>query len=246
MISVTSNGMIKHFGSVSSTNDIIKEMANGGAPEGSVVIADEQTNGRGRLGRSFMSPGGTGLYMSILLRPELSASDALLITTAAATAVAKAIEKHTGKATCIIWVNDVFLNGKKVCGILTEGKVSPDGTLEYAVLGIGVNLKEPKDGFGELSNIAGAIFEDEKVDRDTVANDILENFFGYYQSIETKPHYSDYIARDMIGGKNVTVYRAGEPLYDAKVLGISEDFSLVIDHDGKKENLASGEVSVRI
>ena len=103
---------IQHFDTVTSTNDIIKDLAINGAPEGTVVIADAQTAGRGRMGRRFMSPSGTGLYMSVLLRPKLGATAALLITTAAAVAVATAIEKHTKKDTYIKWVNDIYLNEK--------------------------------------------------------------------------------------------------------------------------------------
>ena len=104
---------ITHFTEVTSTNDIIKDMAKAGAPAFSVVIADSQTAGRGRMGRSFMSPSGTGLYMSVLLRPDFSPDKALLITTAAAVSTAKAIEKHTGKTAFIKWVNDIYYNNKK-------------------------------------------------------------------------------------------------------------------------------------
>lgn len=237
---------IKHFPTVTSTNDIIKEMAKDGAREGTVVIADTQSAGRGRMGRSFMSPCGTGIYMSVLLRPCLSADKALLITTAAAVAVAKTVEKHTGRPADIKWVNDVYQCGKKVCGILTEGQISQSGSLEYAVLGIGVNLEVPKGGFGELENVAGAIFDGGKYDKEQIAADILKNFWVYYENLEEKPHYADYVSRDMLRGKTVKVMRSGEVLYEAKVCGIDENFSLVIERYGKKEPLATGEVSVKI
>lgn len=237
---------IRYFDSVTSTSDVIKDMAKMGAPEGTVVIADHQSAGRGRMGRSFMSPRGTGLYMSILLRPKLPASDALLITTAAAAAVAGAIEKHTGKPTAIKWVNDIYSDGKKVCGILTEGQALSDGSLDFAVLGIGVNLTLPEGGFGGLKDIAGAIFDSAGFDKDALASDILNNFFGYYKVLESKPHYGDYCARDMLSGKTVTVYRAGEALYDAVVKGIGDDFSLITEHCGITEKLSTGEVSVRV
>ena len=236
---------ITHLSEVTSTNDIIKDMAKAGAPAFSVVIADSQTAGRGRMGRSFMSPSGTGLYMSVLLRPDFSPDKALLITTAAAVSTAKAIEKHTGKTAFIKWVNDIFVDGKKVCGILTEGSVA-NGCLEYAVLGIGINLMKPHGGFVGLENIAGAIFENENYDKDALVNDILENFADYYLDLENSPHYSEYVARDMLCGKEVDVIRAGELLYSAKVVRIDKDFSLTVEHDGKKENLATGEVSVKI
>lgn len=235
---------IKYFDTVTSTNDVAKELAKNGAAEGTVVIANHQSAGRGRLGRSFMSPHGTGLYMSIILRPAFSAENALLITTAAAAAVAKTIEKHTKELCQIKWVNDVYMRGKKVCGILTEGQIAGD-TLEYAVLGIGVNLAPPKGGFGDLESIAGAVFENASFDKDKFSGDCLDAFFAYYKNLIEKPHFDDYVARDMLCGKTVSVIRAGEELHSAKVCGIDCDFSLIILRDGKKENLASGEVSVK-
>ncbi|MBQ6892909.1 MAG: biotin--[Clostridia bacterium] len=236
---------IKYFSEVTSTNDIVKDLAKGGAPEWTVAVADAQTCGRGRMGRSFMSPKGTGLYMSILLRPRLGADKSLLITTAAACAVAKTVEKHTGKAARIKWVNDIFLGEKKVCGILTEGQVSGD-KLEYAVLGIGINLEAPKGGFGELEGIATSMFNGESYDKAAIISDILERFAAYYENLEEKPHFNDYTSRDMLRGKTVKVTSAGEVLYEATVCGIDENFALVIDRDEKKESLQSGEVSIKI
>ena len=106
-----------------STNTVLKQFAEQGAPEGTVILAQRQTNGRGRLGRSFFSPADSGIYMSILLRPQIEARDALLITTCAAAATAQAIEKHTRKTCGIKWVNDIFCEERKVCGILTEASL---------------------------------------------------------------------------------------------------------------------------
>lgn len=236
---------IQHFDTVTSTNDIIKDLAKNGAPEGTVVIADAQTAGRGRMGRSFMSPSGTGLYMSMLLCPKLGATAALLITTAAAVAVATAIEKHTKKDTYIKWVNDIFVGGKKVCGILTEGTFAQDGRLDFAILGIGVNLQVPKESFGELADIAGAIFDDDSYSNEEFVKDILCEFEKLYRNLESAPHYGEYVKRDMLCGKCVNVIRAGEVLYSAKVLGINKDFSLLVEHGGIRESLSTGEVSVK-
>lgn len=236
---------ITYFDEVTSTNDIIKEAARNGAKEWTVAIANSQSAGRGRMGKSFMSPRGTGIYMSILLRPTLDAENALLITTAAAVAVAKVIEAHTAKKASIKWVNDVFVDGKKVCGILTEGQLTDNGKFDYAILGIGINLTVPKGGFMEIENIAGALFENCDYDKNKIIDDILNCFAAYYEKITDKPHFEDYAKRDMLCGKVVNVIRAGEVLYSATVCGIDRDFSLVIEHDGKKENLATGEVSVK-
>ncbi len=122
--------------SVTSTNTVLKELAEHGGREGMVVIAQRQTMGKGRLGRSFYSPQGGGLYMSVLLRPRFSAEEALSITTAAAVAVARAIDDVTGERAMIKWVNDVYFHGRKVCGILTEASVDFENSgLHYAVLG---------------------------------------------------------------------------------------------------------------
>ena len=126
---------------IDSTNRYVKQLGAAGAPEGRVVIANRQSAGRGRLGRSFFSPGEKGIYMSVLLRPEIELERAVLITSMAAVAVARAIERVSDIPAKIKWVNDIFLNRKKVCGILTESGINAEtGKLEYAVLGIGVNV----------------------------------------------------------------------------------------------------------
>ncbi len=230
------------YACVSSTNTLLRRMADDGAPEGTVVLADAQTAGRGRMGRQFYSPDG-GLYMSVLLRPAGSAARALGITTRAAVAVAKVIERHTGRAAAIKWVNDVYQNGKKVCGILTEGKCAPDGSLVYAVLGIGVNLCLPSGGFDEsIRDSAGAIFAPgEDFDREAFAHDILHAFFGCGEDC-----YEEYARRSMLTGKTVTAFQGGVPLCSGTVLGIDRDFALRLRlPNGSEATLHSGEVSVR-
>lgn len=238
---------IKYFDSVTSTNDIAKEMASGGAPEGTVVIANSQSNGRGRMGRSFFSPSMTGIYISIILRPTLSAGDSLLITTAAAAAVCAAAESFAKKECRIKWVNDIYLDEKKICGILTEGKFAPDGSLEYAVLGIGINLEVPCGGFGELESIAGALFcHGEKYDKSALVKKVLDGFSDYYSKLADKPHFEYYISHDMLIGKEVDILRSGKNVGSAKVIGISDDFSLIVENNGKKELLQNGEVSIKV
>ena len=142
---------------VTSTNTLLKAQAEQGAPEGTVLIAESQTAGKGRLGRHFTSPPGTGIYFSLLLRPHCTAEKSLFITTTAAVAVCEAIEQVTGLNPQIKWVNDVYLNEKKVCGILTEASVDfENGGLNWAVLGIGINIAVPEEGFPEeIRSIAG-------------------------------------------------------------------------------------------
>lgn len=232
------NFVIEKYDTVSSTNDLLKEKARAGAPAGTVIVAARQTAGRGRMGRSFLSEEG-GLYMSVLLRPEGAAADALTLTARAAVAVALTVEKYTGKATQIKWVNDIYQNGKKVCGILAEGQANAGG-LDFVVLGIGINLRAPKGGFPkELSEIAGALFTEEDFDRDAILSDVLEN-------LSAENPYAEYAKRDMLFGKTVTVYRGGERVAVAKASGIAEDYGLRLVTAKGEEVLRTGEVTVRL
>lgn len=229
---------------VSSTNDLLKQSARKGAPEGCILIARRQTAGKGRLGRTFESPEGTGLYMSILLRPTIPLSESLLITTAAAAAAAETAEHITGKPAAIKWVNDVFVCGKKVCGILTEGAADIEsGGLEYAVLGIGMNISAPEGGFD--AEVAGALFDTPAPMRTAAAAaELITRFFAYYDDICAKPFLEAYRSRSMVTGKNVNVITP-RGSYPARVLAVEEDFSLRIClENGNEELLRSGEVSI--
>lgn len=232
-----------------STNRVLREMAEAGAPEGTLVLAETQTAGRGRLGRRFVSPPGSGIYMSLLLRPALPAADALLITTAAAVAAATAIERATGKETRIKWVNDVYQNGKKVCGILTEGAVCTDrAAFRYAILGVGINVYPPQGGFpAEIREIAGTLFEKAPPadPRPAIVTDFLTAFAAEYPDLTAKRYYAEYARRSMLDGQTVTVHR-GETAREATVLGVDTDFCLRVRFaDGREAALDSGEVSVK-
>lgn len=227
---------IEQYDTVTSTNDLLREKARACAPAGTVVVAARQTAGRGRMGRSFLSEDG-GLYMSVLLRPEGAAADALQITAHAAVAVALAVEKHTGEPCAIKWVNDIYQGGKKVCGILAEGQASAHG-MDYVVLGIGVNLCEPRGGFpADLRDIAGALAA--PVDKEVFLRDILAN-------LTAENAHAEYAKRDMLFGKPITVYRGGEAVCTAVANGITEDFGLRILTACGEEILHTGEVTVRI
>ncbi len=173
-----------------STNTVAKEFARNGAPEGTVVVAGKQSAGRGRMGRSFFSPGDTGIYMSILERPAISSEEVIFLTTTAAVAVCEAIESVCGfkEGTCgIKWVNDIFIGGKKVCGILTESSFSTDKdgrpVTEFCVVGIGINCYEPEGGFPEdIKNTAGALMSEHKEGlRNSLCREILKRFEVYYK-----------------------------------------------------------------
>ena len=236
--------------SVDSTNNYLKKLAENGERENTVVIAECQSSGKGRLGRSFFSP-KSGLYLSILLRPTFSAEKSLFITAAAAVAVSDAIEEISGKTTGIKWVNDVFIGNKKVCGILTEAAVDFEtGGLYYAIPGIGVNIYHPANGFPpEIRDIAGAVFDtepDEKDLKQKLAAAVINNFFDIYNNIENSDFMQKYKQKSCILGKEIFVLR-NETKTKATVLDIDEKAGLVVKYEnGEVETLSSGEVSIRL
>lgn len=233
---------------VTSTNTAAKELAEQGSSEGTVVIAQRQTAGKGRLGRSFTSPAGTGLYMSILLRPHFSAEDSLSITTAAAVAVAEAVEAVTGKNAMIKWVNDVYLDGYKICGILTEASIDFEtGGLRYAVLGIGVNVQVPDGGFPEeVRDIAGALYEKDAPPetRTALAAEIVNRFFAFYQSLTDRPYLPEYRRRSLLTGRKVTLV-SGNARQTGTVQGVDDEARLLVRlESGEETTFSAGEVTV--
>ncbi len=237
------------FKSLGSTNTYLKDLAAHGAPEGTVAVAEKQTGGRGRLGRDFHSPAGTGIYFSLLLRPDATAADAPLITTAAAVAVARAVEAHCGGKATIKWVNDVYYNGKKISGILTEGAFNAEnGGMYYAVLGIGVNIAPPPGGFpSALDKVAGTLCPstDSFGLRSRLIADILKNFWPYYRRLSEKTFLNEYRDRSFLLGMDVNVHAHGT-IRHAHALRIDDACHLIVRFaDGTVEALGSGEVSVR-
>lgn len=236
------------FDEVNSTNAIIKEMAEQGAPEGTLAVAWRQTAGRGRLGRSFSSPEG-GLYFSLLLRPEFAPELALLATSAAAVAVCRALEKNSESKCMIKWVNDVYINDKKVCGILTEGAFDAETAgLRYAVLGIGINITEPKGGFdSEIADRAAAVFGKRQVYSEQLAAvtaDTVNCFMDFYRSLESKEFMEEYRSRSWLNGKPVT-YEKNGTAYSGTAVEIDPDGRLLIEQNGETTALAAGDVSVK-
>lgn len=235
------------FDEVTSTNDVAKILAEKDASEGTVVIAKKQTSGRGRKGHTFFSPKDTGLYMSIILRPAIAPEDSLLITTSAAVSVAEATEKVSGVSTFIKWVNDVYADGKKIAGILSEAMLSEDMTkTEYVILGIGVNVNEPDGGFpDDIRNIAGALRKNKEDIRDVLAASIINTFFSYYEKLPEKTFFDEYRQRLFILGKKIDVIKP-DSVTEAVALDIDSDFGLIVQYpDGRKETLTSGEVSAK-
>lgn len=232
-----------------STNSLLKEKISPGIPEGYVILASSQTGGRGRIGRSFYSPKDTGIYMSILLRPEnYTPEKAIKLTIIAAIAVCEAIEKVSNRQTEIKWLNDIYMNGKKVSGILTEAAVSlENGYLDYAITGIGVNVYPPSDGFpSELKNIADSVFHEKQNDmKNYLAAEILNHFMSYYLGNKDTDYTKKYRAKSMIIGKDINVIK-NQSIKKATALDLDSECRLIVQYeDGQKEALYSGEVSVR-
>ena len=219
---------------IPSTNTALKEMVN--PPVGATLIAVHQTGGRGRLGRSFHSPEG-GLYLSVLA-PSTDA-----VTCRAAVAAARAIESLCGAKIDLKWVNDLYLNGRKVAGILAEGVFSPDGTLSAVVLGIGINVGA-MDFPAELTSIATSLGnEGFRLTREDVAAAFLNELEMALRDVTAM---DEYRRRNLVVGREVTVLR-GSDTYTAIVEAITDEGHLVVTDENKNTHtLSSGEVSVRL
>jgi BirA family biotin operon repressor/biotin-[acetyl-CoA-carboxylase] ligase len=236
------------FETVDSTNNVAKEMAGNGAGHGTTIIALHQEKGRGRLGRSFHTPEGQGIYMSIILRPDTDISRSMLITTAASVAVCRALKTVAGADPGIKWVNDIIIGGKKVCGILTEAIADPGSTDPDAIIvGIGINLST--EGFPEeLQEIAGAVEGDFSPGR--LAAEIIMELLSLTEKLDIPDFIDEYRSLSLVIGKTVKVHKGGysgtSTGVPARVLDISNDGGLqVIYTDGSRETLSSGEISIR-
>lgn len=232
-----------------STNSLLREQAINGAPEGSILLANQQTKGRGRLGRGFYSPPDTGVYMSMLLRPEgLEPAQAVRITTMAAVAACRAIEEISGREARIKWVNDILINEKKVCGILTEASFNlENGRLDYVILGIGFNVYPPAEGFPpELAGIADSILRtqtDEGKNRLTAS--FLNHFLEIYQADDPREYAAAYREKSMVIGCPIQVI-SPSGVRNAYALDVDKDCRLIVRYeDGAVDQLSSAEISVR-
>ena len=225
--------------SIQSTNTRLRKMAQAGAAEGTTLMADTQTGGRGRRGRTFSSAEG-GVYLSTLLRPT-APTDPGLITCRAAVAAARAIESLCPLTVEIKWVNDLFIAGRKVAGILAEGILAPDGGLSAVVLGVGINVCNtlPDD----LADIATTLHQQGvAVTREAVA----AAFLNEWERVLTDPHWmAEYRRRSMVIGRPVTVMQ-GDKTYSATAVDVTDSGHLVVSTPDGERTLSSGEVSVRL
>ena len=227
-----------------STNDDVKSFI--GESSLAVVIAENQTKGRGRNNRSFYSPSGKGVYMSILLTPNLSVTDGVKITTFVAVAVANAVEKVSGLKVGIKWVNDLFINGKKVSGILTESGVDfKNKKLSYTVCGIGINCYG-LDFPSEISSIATSLEkEGANVNRNLLIAEILNNLSGMEREVLSGNYLAEYKNRCIVLNKQVTVV-TGQENYTAIAVDITDSGALVVNKNGELLTVNSGDVSIRL
>lgn len=237
------------FEEVDSTNNAAKKMAEDGAPHGCLVIAENQNAGKGRRGRSWSSPEGTGIWMTFILRPRIEPQSASMLTLVAAMAVRKAVFRETGLETVIKWPNDLVAGGKKICGILTEMSAEPE-RINYVVVGVGINANIQKFP-DEIRGVATSLLLEtgKKADRSKLVASYGNAFEEYYDRFVEKGNlellkeeYNGCLAN--FGNQVKILDPAGE------FTGISEginDFGelLVTDGEGKKRTIRSGEVSVR-
>ncbi len=237
------------FDTIDSTNTRAKQLAAGGAPAGTVLIADRQTAGRGRLGRSFLSPAGTGIYMSIILRPNCPPAQLMHLTCAAAVALCDAVENALGFRPGIKWINDLVAGGKKLAGILTELSIDPKtGLVDYAVVGVGINCNQTEFP-PELQTIAcsAAMILGHSIDRSALAAAMIQSFEAMNRSLLTEKVtvMECYRQNCVTMGKEITLIR-GDVRRNGKALNITPDGALLVEFsDGSREAVNSGEVSVR-
>ncbi len=233
-----------------STNTLVREKADAGAPEGCVILANAQTQGRGRLGRAFYSPEDTGIYMSLLLRPRrFSPSQCVKLTTMAAVAACEAIEQTSPGQARIKWVNDIYMEEKKVSGILTEASLGlENGLLDYVALGIGINAYPPREGFPpDLRRIAGTVFRERQNDgKNRLAAEFLNFFMHYYTVREMGDYVEKYRRRSLVIGREIEVLSPNGQR-NARALDVDGECRLLVQYeDGVRDALSSGEIRVRL
>ena len=244
---------IQTMESTTSTNDLAKLYANQNSTTPAIFISEEQTAGRGRLGRKFVSPSKTGLYISLCLFPTIALEDLSLITCATAVACVETLEELTGKSLNIKWVNDLFYQDKKVGGILTEIISDFESQqVQALIVGMGINLIENPQSFPEeLHSIVGSIFsskteyDNSSFNRNHFIAQFLEKWTFYYQNLSKRDFIESYKEHSNVIGKFVNIFE-GNQTYSAYSKDIDENGHLIIEkQDNTLHSLSYGEVSIR-
>lgn len=230
------------FTETDSTNSRAKTVAKQGYKSPMLFVAEHQTAGRGRMGRSFYSPASTGLYMSYLYKIESEISDSVAVTGAAAVAVVRAIKELTLIEPHIKWVNDIFISGKKVCGILTEAVTDKNGVTSV-VVGIGINVATA-DFPEELKSVAGSLGV--ALNREDLAKSVIKHLQRLISELPKRTYLEDYKTYSCVLGREVVYVEKGAE-FKAKAVDIDENGGLVvIDQNGNKKTLSTGKISVKL
>lgn len=241
---------IQYFPVIDSTNDLLKALAKEGAPHGTAILAGSQTNGHGRLGRSFHSPEGMGIYLSFLLRPGCPPAQLMHLTCAAAVAMCDAIETAAGLRPGIKWTNDLVWGRHKLGGILTELGLSSKGIVDWAIIGIGINCRQQDEDFPEaIRDIAASLnmVTGKQIPPASVAGAMLEALEKMdCRLLEGKDAMLDAYRRDCVTvGKEISVIR-GDQIRHGTAISVDDAGALVVSYcDGTMEAVNSGEVSIR-
>lgn len=237
---------LQYFDTIDSTNTRAKLLAAQGAPHGTILIADHQTGGRGRLGRTFLSPAGTGVYMSVILRPGCPPSQLMHLTCAAAVAACDAVEGAVGFRPGIKWTNDLVHNGRKLAGILTELGMGASSLVDWAVIGIGINcLQRAEDFDPAIRSFAGSLAMFAPCDRARVAAAMIDALLGI--DLSRKEAIMACYRRDCITlGREVSLLRADEKPRHGRAVDIDADGALIVEFaPNVVEIINSGEISIR-
>ena len=240
---------VLYFDTIDSTNTKAQELAEKGYPSGTLVVADKQESGKGRRGRSWVSPSGTGIFMTLMIKPDINPNNASMLTLVAALAVAKAITSVTGEEALIKWPNDIVVNSKKVCGILTEMNAQFD-YINHIVVGIGINVHN--ESFPEeISQMASSLMIEaggKRFHRAQIIAETMSYFEQYYDTFLKTQDLSalvrEYDELLVNRNKSVRVLDPKEP-FDGKAMGITPKGELIVDTWESRKLVSSGEVSVR-
>lgn len=241
---------IQYFDTITSTNDVLKQLALQGAQEGTVLVANCQTGGRGRLGRTFQSPSGVGIYLSVLLRPACMPSELMHLTCASACAACSAIEQAAAFRPGIKWTNDIVYQGRKLSGTLTELGLKQDGSVAYAIIGTGINCNQALEDFPPvIRDIAGSLkmFSGGAVNRALVAAKLIDAIYEMNRILLSgKDSILSGYRQDCITlGQDICLVNGQQRRY-GRALDIDGDGALIVRFaDGAVETVNSGEVSVR-